>query len=62
MPWKINEIVKKCGHKVPKLFYEGPGLGKEPLSILLGKNAVEVAYEVIDLSKQYALKVLNVRL
>ncbi|MBC7092272.1 MAG: phosphomethylpyrimidine kinase, partial [Nitrososphaeria archaeon] len=53
MPWKINEIVKKCGGRVPKLFYEGPGLGKEPLSILLGRTAVEVANEVIDLSKQY---------
>jgi len=60
MPWKINEIVKKCGGKVPKLFYEGPGIGKEPLSILLGKNAVEVANEVIELSNQYALRILNI--
>ncbi len=54
MPWKIKTLVEICGGKVPKVFYEGPGLGKEPLTVLLGKDAVEVATEVAEISKQYA--------
>jgi len=56
MPWKIKTLVEMCGGKVPKVFYEGPGLGKEPLTVLLGKDAVEVAIEVVEISKMYALK------
>jgi len=56
MPWKIKTLVEKCGGKVPKVFYEGPGLGKEPLTILLGRDAVEVATEVVEISKMYASK------
>ncbi|MCX8188762.1 MAG: phosphomethylpyrimidine kinase [Nitrososphaeria archaeon] len=54
MPWKISELVRKCGGKVPRLFYEGAGLGKEPLSVLLGKDAVEVAKECVEIAKRYA--------
>lgn len=56
MPWKIRTLVERCGGKVPKIFYEGPGLGKEPLTVLLGNDAVEVATEVVEISKRYALK------
>ena len=56
MPWKIKTLVEMCGGKVPKVFYEGPGLGKEPLTVLLGKDAVEVATDVVEISKMYALK------
>ncbi len=54
MPWKVSELVKKCGGRVPRLFYEGPGFGKEPLSVLLGKDAVEVARESVEIAKRYA--------
>ena len=56
MPWKIKTLVEKCGGKVPKVFYEGPGLGKEPLTVLLGRDAVEVATDVVEISKMYASK------
>ncbi|MCL7385366.1 MAG: phosphomethylpyrimidine kinase [Thaumarchaeota archaeon] len=56
MPWKIKTLVEMCGGKVPKIFYEGPGLGKEPLTVLLGKDAVEVATDVVEISRMYALK------
>ncbi|MCL7399388.1 MAG: phosphomethylpyrimidine kinase [Thaumarchaeota archaeon] len=56
MPWKIKTLMEMCGGKVPKIFYEGPGLGKEPLTVLLGKDAVEVATDVVEISRMYALK------
>jgi len=56
MPWKIRTLVEMCRGKVPKIFYEGPGLGKEPLTVLLGKDAVEVATDVVEISRMYALK------
>ena len=59
MPWKVSVLAKMFGGKIPKLFYEGPGLGKEPLSILLGRNAVEVALEVCEISRQYVVRGLE---
>jgi hydroxymethylpyrimidine/phosphomethylpyrimidine kinase len=56
MPWKVKALSEMCGGKVPKLFYEGPGLGKEPLSVLLGRNAVEVALEISEMSRQYIVR------
>lgn len=54
MPWKVSELVRKCSGRVPRLFYEGPGFGKEPFSVLLGKDAVEVVIESVEIAKGYA--------
>jgi hydroxymethylpyrimidine/phosphomethylpyrimidine kinase len=56
MPWKVKQLVTKCG-AVPRLFYEGPGWGKEPLFLALGKDAVEVASMAIEIARRYASKV-----
>lgn len=53
MPWKVKELIRIAG-KVPKLFYESAGLGKEPLTVLLGKDAVEVASEVVEIADRWA--------
>jgi len=54
-PWKVSEVVEKFGG-VPRLFYEGPGWGKEPLFYALGANATEVAAIVIEIAKRYKNK------
>lgn len=56
MPWKIKQLVASSGG-VPKLFYEGDGWGKEPLSVALGDTAVEVASIAIDIAQRYKQKI-----
>lgn len=55
MPWKVKQLITSSGG-VPKLFYEGEGWGKEPLSVALGDTAVEVAGIAIDIAKRYQQK------
>lgn len=55
MPWKIKQLVDSSGG-VPKLFYEGDGWGKEPLSVALGATAVEVVKIAIDIARRYKQK------
>ena len=55
MPWKIKQLVTSSGG-VPKLFYEGEGWGKEPLSVALGATAVEVVGIAIDIARRYRQK------
>lgn len=49
--WGTEEAVKKAG-KVPDVIYHEGDYGKEPMIIILGRNAVEVAQKVIHLSKR----------
>jgi hydroxymethylpyrimidine/phosphomethylpyrimidine kinase len=54
MPWKVEELVRLSGGRMPKLFYESAGLGKEPLTVLLGDTAVNVAREAVELADRWA--------
>ncbi|MEM2843184.1 MAG: bifunctional hydroxymethylpyrimidine kinase/phosphomethylpyrimidine kinase [Candidatus Bathyarchaeia archaeon] len=49
--WGAEEAIKKAG-KVPDVIYHEGDYGKEPMIIILGRDAVEVAQKVIQLSKQ----------
>jgi len=49
MPWKVLQLFNKY-KAMPRLFYEGPGWGKEPLFLTLGKDAVEVVSISIEIA------------
>ncbi len=53
MPWKIREAIKAAGERVPKVFYETGAVGKEPVSVLVGKNPIEVAEEICEIARRY---------
>ena len=53
MPWKIETLVRAAGG-VPRLFFESAGLGKEPLFVLLGEDAVAVAEEACRIARSFA--------
>ncbi len=55
MPWKLRYLVRTCGG-VPRLFYENEGMGKEPLFVVLGKDAVEVGRIALDIARRYRKK------
>jgi predicted fused transcriptional regulator/phosphomethylpyrimidine kinase len=53
MPWKIKQLVGQSG-RVPDIFYEGDGWGKEPLFVALGSDAVSVVGRAIEIARLYA--------
>jgi predicted fused transcriptional regulator/phosphomethylpyrimidine kinase len=53
MPWKIKQLVGQSG-RVPDIFYEGDGWGKEPLFVALGSDAVSVVGTAIEIARLYA--------
>jgi hydroxymethylpyrimidine/phosphomethylpyrimidine kinase len=53
MPWKVNEAIKAAGGQVPKIFYETGAIGKEPVSVLVGKDPIEVADQVCSIARLY---------
>ena len=55
MPWKIGQLVTRYG-AVPRFFYEGEGWGKEPLFVVLGKDAVEVTEIAMAIARRYKRK------
>lgn len=58
MPWKVQEVIKNAGGRVPKVFYETGGVGKEDVAVLVGRDPIEVAKQVCEIAKAYS-KVLN---
>ena len=53
MPWKVKEAVRAAGGKPPKLFYETGAVGKEPVSVLVGADPLEVVEEACTIAKLY---------
>lgn len=51
--WEVEEAVRAAGGKVPKIFCETGAVGKEPISILVGKDPLEIAEQICELAKRY---------
>ena len=52
MPWKVKQLVDQSG-RLPDVFYEGDGWGKEPLFVILGIDAVSVVRTAMDIAGKY---------
>ncbi|MFO7675221.1 MAG: thiamine-phosphate synthase family protein [bacterium] len=53
-PWKVEEAVRACGGRVPKLLRETAAVGKEPLSFLVGPDPVTVVDEACALARAWS--------
>jgi hydroxymethylpyrimidine/phosphomethylpyrimidine kinase len=53
MPWKVGEAIRAAGGRAPKIFYETGAVGKEPVSVLVGRNPQEVAEQICTLAQEY---------
>lgn len=51
--WMVEEAIRATGGKIPRIFYETGALGKEPVSILTGKDPLEVAEQICKLARSY---------
>lgn len=54
MPWKVAEACRACGGAAPKIFYETGAIGKEPVTVLVGKDPLEVVGQVIEIAQLYS--------
>ena len=54
MPWKVSEAIRAAGGTVPLIFYETGAVGKEPVSVLVGRDPVEVAGEACRIARSWA--------
>jgi hydroxymethylpyrimidine/phosphomethylpyrimidine kinase len=54
MPWKVAEAVRNAGNKPPKIFYETGAVGKEPVTVLVGKDPIEVAEQACEIARLYS--------
>ncbi len=53
MPWKVGEAIRAAGDRVPDLFYETGAIGKEPVTVLVGRDPVSVAEEMTGIARAY---------
>ncbi len=53
MPWKAKAAIEAAGGKVPKIFYETGAVGKEPVSVLVGREPLVVAQQVCEIARLY---------
>lgn len=53
MPWKVAEAVRACGGVAPKIFYETGAVGKEPVTVLVGRDPIEVVDQIIEIAQRY---------
>jgi hydroxymethylpyrimidine/phosphomethylpyrimidine kinase len=51
--WMVEEAIRAAGGKMPRVFYETGAVGKEPVSILVGKDPLEVAEQMCKLARNY---------
>jgi len=52
-PWEVAEAIQAAGGKIPKVFCETATVGKEPVSVLVGKDPLEVAEQICELARRY---------
>jgi len=51
IPWGIKEAIKRIG-KAPDAIYHRGGMGKEPMIVLFGKQAYDLAKVAVQLAKE----------
>lgn len=54
--WRLKYVVDTAGG-VPPIFYENEGMGREQLSIIVGKDAVEITSMAIEIAKRYRQRI-----
>ena len=53
MPWKVKEAIRAAGDRSPKIFYETGAVGKEPVSVLVGRDPLEIVSQICTIAKLY---------
>lgn len=51
--WKVKYMYQTYDHKIPQIFYENEGWGKEPLFVVVGLNPDEVSQTIKNILKEF---------
>jgi hydroxymethylpyrimidine/phosphomethylpyrimidine kinase len=51
IPWGVNQAIKRFGN-IPDVIYHRGDIGKEPMIVILGKDAVSLAKLVIEIAME----------
>lgn len=51
IPWKVQHLVTACAGRIPAVFYESRGWGKEPLFFAVGSQPVGLAKRLVDIAR-----------
>ncbi len=54
IPWKVGQLVAAAGGRVPQVFYESRGWGKEPLFFTVGPEPLGLAERAIEIARRCA--------
>lgn len=54
MPWKVAQLVAASGGRVPPVFYENRGWGKEPLFVTVGPDPLPLADRAVAIARLFA--------
>ncbi|MBS7621619.1 thiamine-phosphate synthase, partial [Candidatus Bathyarchaeota archaeon] len=49
IPWGVREAIKKVG-KVPDVIYHKGDVGKEPMIVIFGRDAVSLAKLLVEIA------------
>jgi predicted fused transcriptional regulator/phosphomethylpyrimidine kinase len=55
IPWGVKEVIKKAG-KVPDVIYHRGDFGKEPMIVVFGEQAYDLAKLAVHLAKDVGKK------
>jgi predicted fused transcriptional regulator/phosphomethylpyrimidine kinase len=50
--WRLKYVVEQAGG-VPLIFTENEGMGREQLTILVGKDATEITIRALEIARRY---------
>lgn len=54
IPWKVRHLAAATGGRIPPLFHESRGWGKEPLYFMLDSEPVELVERMIEIAAGFA--------
>jgi len=54
IPWGVRTAIQRAGGKVPDVIYDYGAHGKEPLTKVFGRTAIEVAEKIIKIGRAVA--------
>jgi len=55
VPWGVKEVIKKVG-KVPDVIYHRGDIGKEPMIVIFGEQAYDLAKLTVQLAREIGKK------
>ena len=57
VPWKTAEAIRVNKGRVPKLFYDNGAIGKEPVTVMVAGDPIELATDLCEMAREYRRRI-----